>query len=104
MVEDQKIRQAPRRPRDVKGDEGAAVRLVQLGKAIHSFRVPEGATLDQALAMADLPSREGMDIRVNGKKVAVTHPLQDGDLITVVPFIRGGGTEPVRLKIYVDYL
>ncbi|MBI3954363.1 MAG: MoaD/ThiS family protein [Chloroflexi bacterium] len=105
MVEDQRQRQAPRRPRDIKSGEGAAVRLVQLGKAIQSFRVPEGGTLEQALSMGDIATRGGMDIRVNGKKVALTYALQDGDLITVVPFIRGGvAAGPVRVKIYMDYL
>ena len=107
MVEDQKVRQGPRRPRDIKGGEGSAVRLVQLGKQIQSFRVPEGGTLEQALSMGDIAAKAGMDIRVNGKKVAASYALQDGDLITVVPFIRGGEpmvSEPIRVKIYVDYL
>ena len=107
MVEEQKVRQAPRRPRDIKGGEGSAVRLVQLGKQIQSFRVPEGGTLEQALSMGDIATKDGMDIRVNGKKVALNHTLQEGDLITIVPFIRGGGpmaTEPIRVKIYIDYL
>lgn len=107
MVEDQKVRPGPRRPRDIKGGEGAAVRLVQLGKQIQSFRVPEGGTLEQALSMGDIPAKGGMDIRVNGKKVAASYALQDGDLITVVPFIRGGApvaSEPIRVKVYIDYL
>lgn len=96
MVEDQRIRQAPRRAPDAKGTEGSAVRLVQLGKAIQSFRVPQGGTLERALAMGDIASKEGMDIRVNGKKVALAYALQDGDLITVVPLIRGGAQAASR--------
>lgn len=66
-------------------------RIVQLGKGIFEFTGEAGATVEAGLAAAGI-SAERMEIRVRGRRAEVTTPLQDGDLVTVIPLIKGGST------------
>jgi predicted amidohydrolase YtcJ len=65
-------------------------RIVQLGKGIFEYEAESGATVASGLAAAGI-SAERMEIRVRGRKAELSTPLQDGDLVTVIPLIKGGG-------------
>jgi len=65
------------------------VRIVQLGRGIYNFKAEEGATVADGLEAAGI-SVEHMDVRVRGRPAKVEDPLRDGDLVTVIPLIKGG--------------
>jgi hypothetical protein len=65
------------------------VRIVQLGKGIIDHEAQEGDTVEDGLTAARIPV-ERMDIRVSGRPAELTTPLRDGDLVTVIPRIKGG--------------
>jgi sulfur carrier protein ThiS len=65
------------------------VRIVQLGKGIFTYEASAGATLAEGLAAAGIAA-EHRDVRINGRPAASEYPLADGDLVTVVPMIKGG--------------
>ena len=64
------------------------VRLVVLGRGVELVEAEPGMTVMAALERAGVEA-SGKDIRVNGVAVADA-PLNDGDLVTVIPRIRGG--------------
>ncbi|MBI2873487.1 MAG: MoaD/ThiS family protein [Firmicutes bacterium] len=68
-----------------------SVRLVQLGKGVLRKSVAQGTTVGQLLQQTAL-STARMELRVNGKLAEVDRVLHDGDLITLVPLIKGGST------------
>jgi hypothetical protein len=65
------------------------VRIVQLGRGVFKYAAADGATIADGLEAAGI-SVEHMDVRVRGRKAAVEEPLHDGDLVTVIPLIKGG--------------
>jgi sulfur carrier protein ThiS len=65
------------------------IRIVQLGKGIVRFAVRPGLTLADALAEVGIDAG-GLDVRVNGKDVEATASLGPGDLVTLVPRVKGG--------------
>jgi sulfur carrier protein ThiS len=65
------------------------VRIVQLGKGVLSYQADDGATIQDALESAGVPTAT-MEIRVGGRRVELTERLKDGDLVTAIPRIRGG--------------
>jgi sulfur carrier protein ThiS len=67
------------------------VRIVQLGKGVFSYDAPPGATLADGLAAAGV-NAEHRDVRVNGHASAPDQALAEGDLVTIVPMIKGGLT------------
>ena len=70
------------------------VRTVQLGRGIFEYAAEPGATVEQGLAAAGIAA-ERMEIRVRGRRAPLTEPLRDGDLVTVIPLIKGGHIEAV---------
>lgn len=68
------------------------VRIVQLGRGIFKYAAEEGATIADGLEAAGI-SVEHMDVRVRGRPAKVEEPLHDGDLVTVIPLIKGGSRE-----------
>jgi sulfur carrier protein ThiS len=67
------------------------VRILQLGRRVIDHTTPPGTALDAALAQAGFdPSTAGVDVRVNGARAAANQVLHDGDVVTLVPRIKGG--------------
>lgn len=58
------------------------IRIARLGTSIKEVQLDAGC-VDDALAASGL-SVEGFQIRLDGKIVGGRHPLQDGDIITLV--------------------
>jgi molybdopterin converting factor small subunit len=69
------------------------VRIVQLGKRVFNYVADDGSTVGEGLAAAGIPV-EHMEIRVRGVATTLDQALADGDLVTVIPKIKGGS--PVR--------
>ncbi len=65
------------------------VRIVQLGRGVYKYAAEEGASIADGLAAAGI-SVEHMDVRVRGRPAKVEDILRDGDLVTVIPLIKGG--------------
>jgi sulfur carrier protein ThiS len=65
------------------------VRIVQLGRGVFKYSAEDGATIAEGLEAAGI-SVEHMDVRVRGKPAKVEDLLRDGDLVTVIPLIKGG--------------
>lgn len=65
------------------------VRIVQLGRGVFKYAAQDGATIADGLEAAGI-SVEHMDVRVRGKPAKVEDVLRDGDLVTVIPLIKGG--------------
>ena len=65
------------------------VRIVQLGKGVFDYAAEAGATVAMGLAAAEVAT-SGMEVRVNGTAATPERPLRDGDLVTVIPRIKGG--------------
>ncbi len=70
------------------------VRIIQLGKRVYTFTSDEPTTLHVALAAAGV-ERDALrtDVRVNGEPAGDDRVLLHGDVVTVVPPIRGGAAE-----------
>jgi sulfur carrier protein ThiS len=63
------------------------VKVAKIGSAVKEVMLADGATLEQALAAAEVDS-DGFQVRVNGRTPCGT--IADGDMITLVPAIKGG--------------
>jgi sulfur carrier protein ThiS len=70
---------------------GMRVKVVQLGRGVLNSDLEAGATVQDALSSQRIPF-DGMEVRVNSEPTTLDHPLREGDLVTVVPLIRGGST------------
>jgi sulfur carrier protein ThiS len=66
------------------------VRILQLGRQVIEYRGHVGDTVAAALAAVALEVRPGVDIRVNGMAAHGATILQDGDVLTLIPRIKGG--------------
>jgi sulfur carrier protein ThiS len=65
------------------------VRVLQLGRQVIDHTPTEGATVQSVLQQVGITDR-GMDVRVNGATAEATTVLQDNDVVTVIPRIKGG--------------
>jgi sulfur carrier protein ThiS len=65
------------------------VKVARLGSAVEELALADGATVQDALTAADLEA-DGDDIRVNQQTVSASHVLSDGDIVTLVPKVKGG--------------
>ncbi len=66
------------------------VRILQLGRRVLEHAGPPGLTLAAALQEVGLAAAEGLDVRVNGTPAEGSRVLQDGDVVTLIPRIKGG--------------
>ena len=73
-----------------KEEEGIVVKIARLGEAVIDAVVKQGSTVEQVLVGQTGEIEEGMEIRVNGEERDLNEPLKDGDIITVIPNIKGG--------------
>lgn len=76
---------------------GFGVRVVQLGRGVLNCDLDPGATVRDALSSQQIPF-DGMEVRVNSEPTTLDQPLREGDLLTVVPLIRGGSTQLSRCR------
>jgi sulfur carrier protein ThiS len=65
------------------------VKVAKLGDRVQEFFVDNGATVADALRLAGY-NAAGFDLRVNGSPVCPDQPLNDSDILTLVPAIKGG--------------
>jgi sulfur carrier protein ThiS len=82
------------------------VRIGTMPGRINEFALENGATVKEALEIADLTT-EGYQIKVNGEQVDEEKVLSDGDLVLLVKQIKGNlepivrvGTMPGRINEY----
>lgn len=66
------------------------VRILQLGRQVIDHRGHIGQTVAEALTATGLQIGPGMDLRVNGAPADGDSPLRDGDVVTIIPRIKGG--------------
>ena len=67
------------------------IKIIQLGKQVHHYAGPSPCTVGEALKAAQVGIDQlRTDIRLNGEAAAVDSPLKDGDIITVLPPVKGG--------------
>jgi hypothetical protein len=70
-------------------DDAPVARVVVLGRSVRRVAFQPGATLGQVLAEAGIDTA-GRDLHVNGRPAGTDTTLADGDLVTVIPRVRGG--------------
>ena len=66
------------------------VRVLQLGRRVLSHAGAAGLTVQEAVAGVGLATTTGLDIRVNGAAATTDTVLHNGDVVTLIPRIRGG--------------
>ena len=66
------------------------VRILQQGRQVNDHQANAGQTVAQALAATGIEVGPGMDVRVNGAPAEDETPLRDGDVVTIIPRIKGG--------------
>lgn len=67
------------------------VRILQLGRGVVEHSAAPDATLQGVLEAAGFGATPpGVDVRVNGASVAGSYAVRDGDVVTLIPRIKGG--------------
>jgi molybdopterin converting factor small subunit len=74
----------------VSADGGVRVRILQLGRRVLEHVGGPGLTVAAAIEAVGLAAAEGMDLRVNGAPAEPATSLRDGDVVTLIPRIKGG--------------
>ncbi len=70
------------------------IRIVQLGKQVFNYEASAPCTIAEALQAAEVHiDHLRTDIRLNGEAATSATPLTNGDIITVLPPIKGGGAD-----------
>ncbi len=65
-----------------------AVKVVMMGKSITTYVGKDPLSLDELLT--EMGTNGKTEVRVNGLTVDKTHRLASGDMVLIVPKIRGG--------------
>lgn len=65
------------------------VKVARLGTAVQELALTDGQTVADALVAADL-TVENEDIRINNSSASVSSVLKNGDIVTLVPKVKGG--------------
>ena len=65
------------------------VKVARLGTAVQEIALVDGQKVSDALIAADL-AVENEDIRVNNSSATEANVLRDGDIVTLVPKVKGG--------------
>lgn len=65
------------------------VKVLKLGEAAKEVEVSEGATVEHVIQSSGF-NREHMTLTLNGHPTFDTSPVQDGDVLTMNPHIKGG--------------
>lgn len=70
--------------------EDLFIKVAKLGEKVKEFFLEEGKTVQDVLELAGFRTR-GFDLRINGNPAKLTDVLADGDIVTLIPKIKGGG-------------
>ncbi len=65
------------------------VKVARLGNTVEEVALNEGASVQDALTAADL-AVDGEDVRINSSNAGLTDEVRNGDIITLVPKVKGG--------------
>jgi len=65
------------------------VKIAKLGQAVTTVTVPEGSTLEFALEESGM-SVDRDQLRLNGAAVESSTLVENGDVATLIPAIKGG--------------
>ena len=65
------------------------IKVARLGTQVQELALNTGATVASALESADL-TIESEDVRVNNNAASESTVLNDGDIVTLVPKVKGG--------------
>ena len=66
------------------------IRVLQLGRKVMDYDGPDGATIGAALEALSVTAGQGMDLRVNSQTATADTTLREGDVVTLIPRIKGG--------------
>ena len=66
------------------------VKVLCLGRSAKEIDVPEGTTVEQAITESGFPKESNYSRHVNGNHALDSDTLQDGDVLTLVPAVKGG--------------
>ncbi len=72
----------------VKGGQ-RIVKIARLGTAVQEVAVSEDATVQDVLTAAGMVI-ENEDVRIDGDSADLTDEIGDGELVTIVPKVKGG--------------
>jgi molybdopterin converting factor small subunit len=66
------------------------VKIAKIGSRVNEVALGDEATVQDALTAGGQPIPSGHELRVNGERATSSTELEDGDVITLVPSIKGG--------------
>jgi sulfur carrier protein ThiS len=66
------------------------VKILCLGRAAKEIEASEGVTVEKAIVEAGFPTDSAYTRHVNGHPAFDTDVLQAGDVLTLVPQVKGG--------------
>lgn len=66
------------------------VKIAKIGSRVNEVALSDNATVAEALAAGEQSIPSGHELRVNGEPAGQDFELEDGDVITLVPQIKGG--------------
>ncbi len=66
------------------------VKVLCLGRAAKEIEVSDGTTVEQAIQQAGFPKDSSYTRHVNGSPAFDTDILQEGNVLTMVPQVKGG--------------
>ena len=70
------------------------VRILQLGRKVLDYEGQDGVTLLAALNTVGVIAAQGMDLRINSQPATLESVLSQGDVVTIIPRIKGGRLQP----------
>ena len=65
------------------------VKVARLGNTVQEVALNDGASVQDAITAADL-AVDGEDVRVNSSNAGLSDEVENGDIITLVPKVKGG--------------
>jgi sulfur carrier protein ThiS len=66
------------------------IKVLKLGHSTRHIDVPAGSTVSEALKEAEL-GFQGYSLTLNGLGVGAETQVSEGDIVTLVPKVEGGG-------------
>jgi sulfur carrier protein ThiS len=66
------------------------VKVLCLGRSAKEVQLEDGGTVEQAIAESGFPKEQSYSRHVNGNHAMDSDTLQNGDVLTLVPQVKGG--------------
>jgi len=66
------------------------VKVLCLGRSAKEIELPEGSNVEQAIVAAGFPKDSSYTRHINGHPSFDSDTLQNGDVLTLVPQVKGG--------------